>query len=260
VSAPGALRELLDFAIEIAHEAGRSTLAYYQTGIEIETKTDLSPVTIADRGAEQLLRARIQRRFPDHAILGEEYGLTGAPGAACRWILDPVDGTQSFIHGVPLYATLIGVEVDGVSQVGVAYFPALDEMVHAARGLGARWNGRPCHVSTTDSLGAATFCYTAVDGFARNGRRGALDRLLGATRTHRGWGDAYAHALVATGRADLAVEPIMNIWDNAPLLPILTEAGGRFSDWTGAARIDGGDAVSTNGVLHEAVLSTLAAG
>ncbi len=122
-------------------------------------------------------------------------------------------------------------------------------------GLGARWNGRPCRVSTTDSLGAATFCYTAVDGFVRNGRRSALDRLLGATRTHRGWGDAYAHALVATGRADLAVEPIMNIWDNAPLLPILAEAGGRFTDWAGASRIDGGDAVSTNGVLHDAVLS-----
>jgi myo-inositol-1(or 4)-monophosphatase len=260
MSATPALRELLDFAIEIAHQAGRSTLAYYQTGIAIETKTDQSPVTIADRRAEELLRDRIGRRFPDHAILGEEYGLTGSAGAACRWILDPVDGTQSFVHGVPLFSTLIGVEVDGVSQVGIAYFPALDEMVYAARGLGARWNGRPCSVTTTSSLEAATFCYTAVDGFVRNGRRPALDRLLGATRTHRGWGDAYAHALVATGRADLAVEPIMNVWDNAPLLPILTEAGGRFTDWSGASRIDGGDAVSTNGVLHGAVLSLLAAG
>jgi myo-inositol-1(or 4)-monophosphatase len=257
VPATPALRELLDFAIEIAHEAGRSTLAYYQTGIEIETKTDLSPVTVADRGAEALLRDRIGRRFPDHAILGEEYGLTGSAGAACRWILDPIDGTQSFVHGVPLFSTLIGLEVDGAASVGVVYFPALDEMVCAATGLGARWNGRPCRVSTTATLDRATFCYTAVDGFLENGRRTALDRLLDATRTHRGWGDAYAHALVATGRADLAVEPIMNIWDNAPLLPILAEAGGRFTDWTGAPRIDGGDAVSTNGVLHDAVLSLL---
>jgi histidinol-phosphatase len=253
----GALTELLDFAVEIAHEAGRSTLAHYQTGVAIETKTDSSPVTIADRGAEELLRSRIGRRFPDHAILGEEYGLTGSAGASCRWILDPVDGTQSFVHGVPLFATLIGIEVEGDPAVGVVYFPALDEMLHAARGAGARWNGRPCRVSTTTSLEAATFCYTSVDGFRSQGREGALDRLIGATRVNRGWGDAYAHALVATGRADVAIEPIMNIWDNAPLLPILTEAGGRFTDWSGRPRIDGGEAVSTNGVLHDAVLSLL---
>lgn len=256
MSAP-ALHQLLDFAVEIAHQAGRSTLAYFHTAFDVETKPDASPVTIADRGAEELLRDRIGRRFPDHAILGEEYGLTGSPGASCRWILDPVDGTQSFVHGVPLYATLVGVEVEGEAAVGVVYFPALDEMVHAGRGLGARWNGRPCRVSATSRLDTATLCYTAVDGFLRVGRRGALDRLLEATRTHRGWGDAYAHALVATGRVDLAVEPVMNIWDNAPLLPILAEAGGRFSDWTGTARIDGGDAVSTNGILHDSVLELL---
>jgi myo-inositol-1(or 4)-monophosphatase len=254
------LRDLLDFAVEIAHQAGRSTLAHYQTGVEVETKTDQSPVTIADRSAERMLRARIERRFPDHAVLGEEYGATGSSGASCRWILDPVDGTQSFVHGVPLFATLIGVEVDGEARVGVAYFPALDEMVYAAHGLGARWNGRPCHVSSRAALAEATLCYTSVDGFHRTGRVGALDRLIAATRTQRGWGDAYAHALVATGRTDLAVEPVMNIWDNAPLLPILAEAGGRFSDWTGAARIDGGDAVSTNGLVHDQVLALLRAG
>jgi histidinol-phosphatase len=253
------LRDLLDFAVEIAHQAGRSTLAWYQTGVEVETKTDQSPVTIADRRAEEMLRARIERRFPGHAILGEEYGETGPASASCRWILDPIDGTQSFVHGVPLFATLIGVEVDGAAQVGVAYFPALDEMVCAARGQGARWNGRPCRVSTAAALGDATFCYTSVEGFRRTGREPALERLVGATRTQRGWGDAYAHALVATGRADLAVEPIMNVWDNAPLLPILTEAGGRFTDWTGVARIDGGDAVSTNGLLHDGVLALLGA-
>jgi myo-inositol-1(or 4)-monophosphatase len=252
-----ALRELLDFAVEIAHQAGRSTLSYFQASFDVETKTDSTPVTAADRGAERLLRSRIERRFPDHAILGEEYGATGPAGASCRWILDPVDGTRSFVHGVPLYATLIGVEVDGDPAVGVAYFPALDEMVDAARGLGAHWNGRPCRVSSTSRLAAATFCYTSVEGFLRQGRQGALDRLVGATAVQRGWGDAYAHALVATGRIDLAVEPVMNIWDNAPLLPILDEAGGRFTDWSGAPRIDGGDAVSTNGALHDAVLALL---
>jgi histidinol phosphatase-like enzyme (inositol monophosphatase family) len=252
-----ALSELYAFAVEVAHEAGRSTLAHFQTSFDVETKADATPVTIADRRAEELLRARIERRFPDHAILGEEYGLTGPAGASCRWILDPVDGTRSFVHGVPLYATLVGVEVDGDPAIGVAYFPALDEMIHGARGLGAHWNGRPCRVSSTAALGAATFCYTSVEGFLRSGRRDALERLLGATGAQRGWGDAYAHALVATGRVDLAVEPVMNVWDNAPLLPILAEAGGRFTDWTGAPRIDGGDAVSTNGMLHDAVLSLL---
>jgi myo-inositol-1(or 4)-monophosphatase len=254
-----ALRDLHDFAVAIAHEAGRSTLAYFQTPFDVETKDDSTPVTIADRRAEELLRDRVHRRFPDHAVVGEEYGTTGPAGASCRWILDPVDGTRSFVHGVPLYATLVGIEVDGEAVVGVAYFPALDEMVHAARGLGARWNGRPCRVSPTPALAAATLCYTSVDGFLTHGREDAFRRLLGATRTHRGWGDAYAHALVATGRADLAVEPAMNLWGNAPLLPILTEAGGAFTDWTGKARIDGGDAVSTNGVLHGAVLALLAA-
>jgi len=251
------LRELHDFAVEIAHEAGRATLAYFQSRFEVETKSDATPVTIADRRAEEMLRARIERRFPGHAVLGEEYGTTGPPGASCRWILDPVDGTRSFVHGVPLYATLVGVEVDSEPAVGVAYFAALDEMVDAARGLGARWNGRPCRVSATAALGAATFCYTSVDGFRRAGRGAALERLLAATGTDRGWGDAYAHALVATGRADLAVEPAMNVWDNAPLLPILAEAGGAFTDWAGRARIDGGDAVSTNGALHAAVLALL---
>jgi myo-inositol-1(or 4)-monophosphatase len=259
MASAAALRELLDFAVDAAYEAGRSTLGHFQTAIDVETKADATPVTIADRGAEKLLRARIERRFPDHAIVGEEYGATGPAGASCRWILDPVDGTQSFVHGVPLYATLVGVEVDGEAAVGVAYFPGLDEMVHAARGLGARWNGRPCRVSSAARLADATFCYTSVEGFQRSGRDPALRRLLAATRTHRGWGDAYAHALVATGRVELAVEPVMNLWDNAPLLPILAEAGGRFTDWTGKVRIDGGDAVSTNGLLHDQVLALLAA-
>ena len=218
-------------------------------------------MTIADRGAEEMLRARIERRFPDHAILGEEFGLTGSAGASCRWILDPVDGTQSFVHGVPLFATLDrrrgrrrragrrrllpGPRRDGArgARAGRAVerppLPGVDHLV-ARRGDVLLHRGRRLH--------------------AQRPRRTALDRLLGATRTHRGWGDAYAHALVATGRVDLAVEPIMNIWDNAPLLPILAEAGGAFTDWTGTSRIDGGDAVSTNGVLHEAVLSLLRAG
>ncbi|HVR28452.1 MAG TPA: inositol monophosphatase family protein, partial [Thermoanaerobaculia bacterium] len=127
-------------------------------------------------------------------------------------------------------------------------------------GLGARWNGRPCRVSSTARLEEATLCYTSLDGFLRHGRAGALERLVDATRTQRGWSDAYGHALVATGRVDLAVEPVMSVWDNAPLLPILLEAGGRFSDWTGKDRIDGGDAVSTNGALHEAVLALLGDG
>ncbi|HWN81838.1 MAG TPA: inositol monophosphatase family protein, partial [Candidatus Udaeobacter sp.] len=159
-------------AVAAAQAAGDVSRRYFGTGIRVEWKGEgasRSAVTAADREAEEAARAVIGTHFPAHGFLGEEFGETGSREA--RWILDPIDGTQSFIHGVPLYSTLIGVEVDGSSQVGVAYFPALDEMVSAAHGLGARWNGRPCRVSTTPSLADATLCYTSIDGFLRTKRR-----------------------------------------------------------------------------------------
>jgi histidinol-phosphatase len=250
------LEGFLDFAVDAAWQAGRSTLAHYQTGVTVERKPDRSAVTIADRNAEQLLRGLIERRFPDHAIVGEEYG-SDSRDSSHRWILDPIDGTNAFIRGVPLFGVLVGLEIDGVPVVGAAYFPGLDEMYSAARGLGCRWNGRSARVSTVTSLADACVAYTdGRDLFERLGDRWtALQR---ETALARGWGDCYGYCLVATGRADVMIDPRMNPWDCAALVPIVQEAGGQFTDWTGRVVIDGGDAVSTNGVLHEIVLARLA--
>jgi len=249
------LREYLDFAVDLAWTAGRSTLAHYQTGVAVDRKADRSVVTIADRHAEQLIRRTIATRYPDHAIVGEEFGDDGRE-AAYRWIVDPIDGTNSFVRGVPFFGVLMALEIEGEPQVGVCYFPALDEMVAAARGMGCRWNGRSTGVSRVSSLHDATLVYTDARPVAA--RLGAQwEALQRDTAMQRGWGDCYGHCLVATGRADVMLDPRMNAWDCAALIPILQEAGGQFTDWRGAVRMDGGDAISTNGQLHQAVLRYL---
>ena len=250
------LCDYLDFAIDAAWQAGRSTLAHYQTGVTIERKRDQSVVTVADRSAEQLIRRLITERFPKHAIVGEEFGADEAHSSH-RWIIDPIDGTTTFVRGVPFYGVLVALEIDGVPEVGVAYFPALNEMVSAASGLGCRWNGRLARVSAVSSLADSTVVYT--DSRAVQSRLGEdWNGLMTDTVVQRGWGDCYGHALVATGRADIMLDPRMNPWDCAALIPILHEAGGRFTDWRGRVVVDGGDAVSTNGVLHDRVLQRLA--
>jgi histidinol-phosphatase len=252
------LDDLLDFAMDAAWQAGRQTLAHYQTGVTVERKVDRSVVTIADREAEQLLRRLISARYPDHAIVGEEFG-DDRRAATHSWILDPIDGTNSFVRGVPFYGVLMALQIEGDPVVGVAYFPAIDEMIAAARALGCRWNGRRARVSAVTELAEACLCYT--DGRSLKQRLdGEWDRLLAETAIQRGWGDCYGHCLVATGRADVMVDPKMNPWDCAALVPILEEAGGRFTDWRGNVDIAGGDAVSSNGALHDALLARLATG
>jgi histidinol phosphatase-like enzyme (inositol monophosphatase family) len=250
------VQQFLDFAIDAAWQAGRLTLAHYQTGVTVERKPDRSAVTVADREGERLLRHLIEARFPDHAILGEELGAT-TRDASHRWILDPIDGTNSFVRGVPFYGVLVALEINGEPVVGVAYFPAVDEMIAAARGLGCRANGRLAVVSAVSSLEAACLAYT--DARHLTARLGAdWAGLMTETALERGWGDCYGHCLVATGRADVMLDPRMNPWDCAALVPIVQEAGGRFTDWTGRVTIAGGDAVSSNGLLHDQVLDRLA--
>jgi histidinol phosphatase-like enzyme (inositol monophosphatase family) len=243
----------LDFAVDAAWQAGQITLSHFQTGVAVEQKADETPVTIADRGAEELLRRLIEDRFPDHAIVGEEYGETDRD-SAYRWIIDPIDGTRSFIHGVPLYGVLIGLEIAGENVVGVMHFPGLGEMVAAARGHGCRWNGRPARVSDVSRLDQALVAYTENAGFADYGRAEAWARLQAASHTQRGWGDCYGHCLVATGRAEVMLDPILSVWDCAALVPILVEAGGTFTDWDGETSIYSGHGFSTNGLLFEQVL------
>ena len=250
------LQQFLDFAIDAAWQAGRLTLAHYQTGVSVERKADRSAVTIADRDGETLLRRLIAARFPDHAIVGEELG-SDDRNRTHRWILDPIDGTNSFVRGVPFYGVLMALEISGDPVVGVAYFPGIDEMIAAAHGLGCRWNGRLAAVSGVTSLADACVAFTDVRSVAeRLGHDWA--GLLTDTALERGWGDCYGHCLVASGRADIMLDPRMNAWDCAALIPIVQEAGGRFTDWKGRVTIDGGDAVSTNGTLHDEVIARLA--
>ena len=245
------LSELLEVATEAAWAAGRHTLAYFNTTVAIELKADTSEVTQADREAEQICRKIIGRHFPTHGILGEEYGETQGT-APIRWIVDPIDGTKTFVRGVPLYGTLVGVEVDGDPKVGVIYLPALDEMVTGAEGMPALWNGRPCHVSETGKLSEALVC--TYDQQAWRQEPG-FEKLVAGAKLTRTWADCYGYVLVATGRAEICLDPIMAIWDSAALLPVIESAGGRFTDIQGVRTIRSRTALATNGILHEEALS-----
>jgi histidinol-phosphatase len=256
------LQSRLDFALRVSREASELILRYYQhPELAVERKADESPVTAADRGAEELIRARIAIEFPDDGVLGEEF--PEKPGTSgYRWILDPVDGTKSFVHGVPLFGTLIGVEYERKCVVGVCRFPALDEVVYAASGQGAWWQQgteppRRAQVSSVAKLEDALFCQTNFLRWETVGRWKAMLELLRQVGLARGWGDCYGHVLVATGRAEIMVDPSLNPWDAAALVPILTEAGGCFIDWTGETTIYSGNGISVVPALKDQVLEIL---
>jgi histidinol phosphatase-like enzyme (inositol monophosphatase family) len=259
----GEITKRLQLAIDAAREAGRLTLQYFQrSDLAVDLKHDATPVTIADREAEKLLRERIAAAFPEDGILGEE--LDEKPGTSgYRWILDPIDGTKSFIHGVPLYAVLIGIEHDRQSKIGVIHVPALNETAYAAKGQGA-WHvlgdgpKQPARVSKAVSLSEGLFLTSGLTGFHRRKAWSSFERLTKAAKLTRTWGDAYGYLLVATGRAAAMVDPEMNLWDAAALLPILEESGGKFTDWRGNPTIAGGEGIATNGLVHDEVLRLLA--
>ncbi|PWB78308.1 MAG: histidinol-phosphatase [Candidatus Methylomirabilota bacterium] len=250
------LQELLDFAVDAARQAGNITMGYFQTALSPERKPDRTFVTAADRQAEERLRTLIQDAYPDHGIIGEEFGEQRGD-SGWTWIIDPLDGTASFLHGVPLFGVLLGLEVEGEVVLGVANLPALRETVYAARGMGCFWNGRRAAVSGVDHLKEALLLYTDGANFEPHGRESAFRHLIAAARMHRSWGDCYGHILVATGRAEVMLDPVMSIWDCAALLPILLEAGGTFTDWEGRPTIRGGNAISTNGRLLDQVMQVV---
>lgn len=251
-----ALRHILDFAVESAQLAGAFSLRHFNTSTRHEMKADNTPVTVADRGVEGLLRERIERAFPSHGIVGEEFG--EKPGRdPARWIIDPIDGTVSFISGVPLFSVLIGFEWQGRMLAGVIHLPALHETVYAGRGMGCSWNGRAAHVSAVTDLAAARMCVTSVKLIYQHGRGAAYERLRDACYADRGWCDAYGYALLATGRAEIVLDPIMSLWDTAALVPIVTEAGGTLTDWTGHADHTRPEVIATNGVLFDAVMALI---
>lgn len=252
----------LDLARAAAHAAGERTLHYFQTTrFRTETKDDGSPVTDADRESEQTLRDMIRRAFPADGLLGEEYGHeTGTSG--WRWIIDPIDGTRSFIQGVPLFGVMIGVEHAGVLAAGVIRMPALGETVFAARGAGAfaQFDGRdatPARVSSAAALADGLLCTTSFDYFRRRSSVPTLVSLCEQFGSTRGWSDCYAHVLVATGRADACVEPVLKPWDIAATIPIIEEAGGRCTAFDGRVDAFAPNGVLTNGRIHEQVLAVL---
>ena len=252
------IQELLDAATDIARIGGNHTLNYFKKDFEVISKEDDSPVTIADRETEQIIRREILKRYPDHGIIGEEFGKTN-PESNIQWVLDPIDGTKSFIHGVPFYTTLIGIMIDNEPVVGIINAPALDELCAAGIGLGATYNGQPCSVTDTTELSEAAFLVTEIRKFQEIGMESLFQDLLARTKLHRTWGDAYGHMMVAIGRADLMFDPLLNIWDAAALLPIMKESGGIFSDTNGVETIHSGNGFSTNKALFPKVKAILEA-
>jgi len=237
--------------------ADAMTLARFRdVELVVSTKPDLTPVTEADRSVERALRERIIAARPGHAVVGEEYGSEGS--GEWRWILDPIDGTKNYVRGIPIWATCIALQHHDEVTVGVVSAPALGRRWWAARGEGAFAGGRPIQVSRIATVGDAQMSYDSVPGFEACGMgKRFLDLARRCWRT-RGLGDFWSHVLVAEGAIDIAVEPEVSVWDVAAIQVIVEEAGGRFTDLSGAARPDGGSAVSTNGLLHDDVLAALA--
>ncbi len=251
----------LALAHELADLADAISLARFRAeDLVVETKPDLTPVSEADRAVERAIRDRLAAARPGEPVVGEEFGADAGEGAAARWIVDPIDGTKSYVRGIPVYATLIALERDGRIQMGLASAPALGgRRWWASRGLGAFADGRLIHVSKVSRLEDAQLAYGGLSGWRR---AGLLDRFIAMAnrcwRT-RGFGDFWMHLLVAEGSADLAAELEVSVWDLAAVQVIVEEAGGRFTDVTGASRVDGGSALSTNGHLHDEVLAQLSA-
>jgi histidinol phosphatase-like enzyme (inositol monophosphatase family) len=251
-------RVLLEAALEVARVASLVALRYYRQGVTIETKADGSPVTLADRAAEQVAREWIHARFPADGILGEEFGET--PGASGRrWVLDPVDGTKSFVRGVPLWGTCVAVcEGDDV-LAGAAAYPAVGEHLAAAPGEGCWHNDARCAVSGVGTIEDATVLITDTRKLRPETRVG-WERLSAHAAVSRGWGDCYGYLLVATGRAEVMADPVLGPWDAPPFLPIIEEAGGVFTGWSGRRDPFAGDAIATNGALAREARTLLGSG
>ena len=268
IDTPASIAARLHLAVKIAEEAGKLTLRYFrEPQLQIDHKADDSPVTIADREAETLLRKRIGEQFPEDAIIGEEFDNTDGNTDFC-WVLDPIDGTKSFIHGVPLYTTLVAVLKEQVPVVGVIHAPATGETVYASSGQGCWYveanrhpaPPQPARVSKVSDLSKALVLTSDVRSHAQHRTPDALDdylKLENMARMGRTWGDAYGYLLVATGRADAMIDPIVNLWDVAAIQPVIEEAGGRFCDWKGVATVHSGESIATNKHLAEAVLAIM---
>ena len=252
VAVPAVAESLLDEATDLARRAGRLTLEWYRPSVEVMTKRDGSPVTEADRAAEQLLRSELTERHPLDSIIGEEQGYSGGTSGR-TWFIDPIDGTQSFIRGVPLFATLLALEDAHGIAVGVIDLPALGETIMAGRGLGCFLNGQPISANDRTEPAGSVLCTSSYDLIPGD----VADRLRRRPLILRGWGDAYGYALVARGRVEAMLDPVVKPWDVAPMAVIIPEAGGTFTDCTGKDDFRSGTALATNGPLHDEFLAII---
>lgn len=249
-------RTRYEAAVQAAREAGDFAMQYFDQEVAVEWKEDHSPVTIADRGAEGLLRQTLLKHFPGDGFLGEESGSTPS-SSGYRWIIDPIDGTRSFVRGIPLWATMVGLEYQGEQIAGVVYLPAMNQVYHALRGHGAFRDERRLRVSAVDSLERAHVYYSSIRWFSRVNQDQPFMKLYNITERQRGFGDFYGFVLIAQGSGDIMVEHGVHPWDLGALIPIVEEAGGRMTDWSGKVNIDSPDVIASNGILHDQTLAIL---
>ncbi|MDQ6710271.1 MAG: histidinol phosphatase [Candidatus Dormibacteraeota bacterium] len=249
------LDSLLTFAMGLADAADAIAMRHFRRDLKIDRKPDRTFVTQVDTAIEQELRQRIERAHPDHGVLGEEFGSTA--GSANRWIIDPIDATHSFMRGLPMFATLLGLERDGEMQLGVISAPAMRERWHAARGHGA-WSGsRQLHVSAIPRLAEAQVFYASRTAFTAVGKARAFDAVVEGAWRDRGFGDFWGYALVAEGTGEAMLEPELYPWDLAAPSIVVEEAGGRVTDFNGTRTHGGGSVVASNGLIHDEILERL---
>jgi histidinol-phosphatase len=246
----------LEIAVEAARAAGEIALRYYKAGgMKVTMKADQTPVTQADREVEQAIIRILSRAFPEHGFLGEEFGTRGPEDV--RWIIDPIDGTKNFVRHIPVWATLIALEEHGHVTVGVIYNPVTGDLCTVRRGGGAFLNGARLAVSTTADLSASWLVHAGLRILREGGHWDGFVRLVDATERQRGFGDYLGYQLVAEGKAEVYMESDLKPWDLAPCRLMIEEAGGRFTDFTGAPSIYSGTALATNGRVHDAALALL---
>jgi histidinol-phosphatase len=243
--------------VSVAQKAGQLALSYFDQGLAVEWKSDRSPVTIADREAERQLRSAILDAFPNDAFLGEESGEQhGTSGF--RWIIDPIDGTRSFVRNIPIWATLVGLEFEDETIAGVCEMPAMKQTFRALRGDGAYRDDRRIRVSDVTNLSESILFYSSVSWFVKAGKRDEFLELASRTQRQRGFGDFYGHVLVAQGSGEIMIEHGVHAWDVAALMPIVEEAGGRFTNWNDERSIHCPDVIASNGLMHALALTILA--
>ncbi|HLW65035.1 MAG TPA: inositol monophosphatase family protein [Gemmataceae bacterium] len=250
-------RTRYDMAIEAARKAGQHALSYFDRGVSVEWKTDRSPVTVADRESETILRETLLGAFPNDSFLGEEFG--NQPGTSgYRWIIDPVDGTRSFVRNIPLWATLVALEYKGEPIAGVAYMPALGGVTYRGlRGDGVYRDERRIRVSDVSTLAESFLFYSSVSWFVKAGMSDRFLKLAAQTQRQRGYGDFYGFVLLAQGSGEIMAEHGVHVWDVAGLQVLVEEAGGKFTNWKGERDIHSPDVIASNGKLHDVALAIL---